>query len=212
MNTAILLALNLNATSGEFPTTFLGMLIVTQVVSVLTYEMNNLKFLKQTPKGFLAMKFFLVAILIAAWSVALYFFIQPCSNKSLTPYDSRALNSECVVGDFYDYHDVWHFASAVALLTTCLIFFHLDLNAHYRGKNIGERFVKDYHISVEGVEVDVGLEDGDGGGGGGGGSGGGLSDVGLDDDEDEVERLLVSGGTEFILTRAGGGFDGYKMN
>lgn len=51
-----------------------------------------------------------------------------------------------MLADFYDVHDIWHFASAVALLVMCLIFFHLDLNAHYKGKNIGERYKKDYHV------------------------------------------------------------------
>jgi hypothetical protein len=77
--------------------------------------------------------------------VAIYFFIQPASNKALPAWESRALNTPCVLADFYDSHDAWHFASAVALLLMCLIFFHLDLNAHYKGKNIGERYKIDYH-------------------------------------------------------------------
>eukprot|EP01126_Amoeba_proteus_P056948 TRINITY_DN7217_c0_g1_i13.p2 TRINITY_DN7217_c0_g1~~TRINITY_DN7217_c0_g1_i13.p2 ORF type:complete len:202 (+),score=55.03 TRINITY_DN7217_c0_g1_i13:816-1421(+) len=170
------------------------MLIVTQIISVITYEIHNLQFLKQTPKGFLVMKIFLVCILITSWSVSLYFFLKPTSDKSLEPHQSRALNSPCVFGDFYDAHDIWHFSSAVALLTQCLIFFHLDLNAHYKGKNIGERRANDYHSVVGGD-----------GGGGGAGAGGGIDDSSglegmLEENEVVVERLLVSGlGSELVM-------------
>jgi len=43
------------------------------------------------------------------------------------------------VGSFYDSHDLWHFFSALALLGNSLIFFHMDLNANYKGQKLGER-------------------------------------------------------------------------
>jgi hypothetical protein len=42
-------------------------------------------------------------------------------------------------GNFYDAHDIWHFLSAIALLLNCLIFFHLDFNAKFKGAIFGER-------------------------------------------------------------------------
>ena len=38
-----------------------------------------------------------------------------CSLLQLTPAMSRRLNSECILLDFFDGHDVWHFLSSMAL-------------------------------------------------------------------------------------------------
>ncbi|XP_059049618.1 SID1 transmembrane family member 1-like [Achroia grisella] len=57
---------------------------------------------------------FLVSAL-AAWAPALYFFTSGSSSWSSMPAQSRHLNHECLVLQFYDSHDLWHMLSAVAL-------------------------------------------------------------------------------------------------
>ena len=61
-------------------------------------------------------------IAIACWLVAGYFFFfHPQTNWIETAAESRTLNSQCVVLDFYDFHDLWHFLSAVALFMSFLV-------------------------------------------------------------------------------------------
>ncbi|KAM3959594.1 sid-1-related gene3 [Aphomia sociella] len=57
---------------------------------------------------------FLVSAL-TAWAPALYFFMSGSSSWSSTPAQSRQLNHECRVLEFYDSHDLWHMLSAIAL-------------------------------------------------------------------------------------------------
>eukprot|EP00163_Fabomonas_tropica_P014886 TRINITY_DN2708_c0_g1_i3.p1 TRINITY_DN2708_c0_g1~~TRINITY_DN2708_c0_g1_i3.p1 ORF type:complete len:159 (-),score=26.71 TRINITY_DN2708_c0_g1_i3:429-905(-) len=44
-----------------------------------------------------------------------WMFTTAVTDKLLTPEQSRLLNKPCVLFNFFDYHDVWHFASAIAL-------------------------------------------------------------------------------------------------
>ncbi len=39
----------------------------------------------------------------------------------MTPAESRQLNQECILLDFYDNHDVWHFLSATAMFFSFLV-------------------------------------------------------------------------------------------
>ncbi|CAF4905303.1 unnamed protein product [Pieris macdunnoughi] len=57
----------------------------------------------------------LLAGATAAWMPALFFFLSGSTNWAATPAASRHSNHECKVLEFYDYHDLWHLLSAVAL-------------------------------------------------------------------------------------------------
>lgn len=46
------------------------------------------------------------------WAAALYFFQRGSMDWTLPPAQARASNTECVVGDYFDDHDVWHCLSA----------------------------------------------------------------------------------------------------
>ncbi|KAK7479399.1 hypothetical protein BaRGS_00029316, partial [Batillaria attramentaria] len=52
---------------------------------------------------------------IATWAVALYFFFRRLTSWQLSPAESREGNRKCILLDFYDAHDVWHFLSAISL-------------------------------------------------------------------------------------------------
>ncbi|XP_052754737.1 SID1 transmembrane family member 1-like [Galleria mellonella] len=52
---------------------------------------------------------------LAAWGPGLYFFMSGSSSWSSTPAQSRQLNHECHLLQFYDSHDLWHMLSAIAL-------------------------------------------------------------------------------------------------
>jgi len=161
----------------EFANTFLGMLIMSQIISLLAYEIGNLKHFSKTPKLFLAVKLTLILAFVASSIGAVWYFHSSTSNKVLSPEASRARNSPCVVADFYDSHDMWHFLSALSLLFMCLIFFHLDLNAHWKGYAIGERTANGLFIQSEGEAEE---EDDDSGSGGP-----------LEETEDGILQILV---------------------
>ena len=51
-------------------------------------------------------------IWVAAFSV---FQLLPTTDKTTSPENSRDKNEECVILEFFDWHDLWHFLSSFAL-------------------------------------------------------------------------------------------------
>ncbi|XP_059141458.1 SID1 transmembrane family member 1-like [Physella acuta] len=60
------------------------------------------------------------------WAGSLYFFFQNLTSWDKTPAGSRAGNKECILMEFYDHHDVWHFLSAISLFFSFMILLLLD--------------------------------------------------------------------------------------
>ncbi|KHJ74756.1 hypothetical protein OESDEN_25628 [Oesophagostomum dentatum] len=50
------------------------------------------------------------------WVVALLCFLKEETDWTLTIAQSRAVNRPCILLNFFDYHDLWHMASALASL------------------------------------------------------------------------------------------------
>jgi hypothetical protein len=69
---------------------------------------------------------------IAFFIGALYFFQIAVTNKFLTPEESRELNRPCILFDFFDTHDVWHFLSAFALFCAYLLIYLLDMDITHK--------------------------------------------------------------------------------
>ena len=74
-----------------------------------------------------------VALMIACFitaTISLVFFLDASSNKAFPPELSRTLNRECLLLDFYDTHDIWHFFSAILVfLIGCIpLFFERGLS------------------------------------------------------------------------------------
>ncbi|BFZ13846.1 hypothetical protein BsWGS_16884 [Bradybaena similaris] len=70
----------------------------------------------------------IIVILTSAltWAGSLYFFFQNLTSWKETPAGSRAGNKECILLEFYDHHDVWHFLSAISLFFSFMILLLLD--------------------------------------------------------------------------------------
>lgn len=76
------------------------------------------------------------ALTLGFWIPALYFFTgdrgvtnwsQPnATSKGEAAALSRDQNQDCVVFDFFDYHDVWHMLSAFGLFFGALMMLTLD--------------------------------------------------------------------------------------
>jgi len=65
----------------------------------------------------------LIAVTIT-WSVAIAFFFQHTTDWSASPSVSKELNRPCVLFDFYDFHDLWHYMSALALFSSFYVSFY----------------------------------------------------------------------------------------
>jgi hypothetical protein len=55
------------------------------------------------------------------WILSLNYFQQALSSWAESPAESRALNEDCSVYDFYDNHDLWHFTSSAALFCSFMV-------------------------------------------------------------------------------------------
>ena len=51
---------------------------------------------------------FLLAIDQVILVTALIYFETPVSDKYLSPEQSQLLNHNCVLFNYWDYHDIWH--------------------------------------------------------------------------------------------------------
>ncbi|XP_034812997.2 SID1 transmembrane family member 1 isoform X1 [Pan paniscus] len=69
---------------------------------------------------------FCIVATAVMWAAALYFFFQNLSSWEGTPAESREKNRECILLDFFDDHDIWHFLSATALFFSFLVLLTLD--------------------------------------------------------------------------------------
>ena len=63
---------------------------------------------------------------LACWIPALYFFKETDKSTNVTPAQSRNLNIECIWGDLYDHHDIWHFFSAAGLFFSFILLLVFD--------------------------------------------------------------------------------------
>ncbi|XP_019398639.1 PREDICTED: SID1 transmembrane family member 2 isoform X4 [Crocodylus porosus] len=60
------------------------------------------------------------------WGFALFFFFQGLSTWQQTPAESREHNRDCILLDFFDDHDIWHFLSSIAMFGSFLVLLTLD--------------------------------------------------------------------------------------
>lgn len=58
---------------------------------------------------------------LVLWMSAGYLFVNKTKTTRVTPAQSRNMNQECLVGNIFDGHDIWHFLSSAGL------FFHFVL-------------------------------------------------------------------------------------
>jgi len=80
----------------------------------------------------------LFVIDLFVWILALYLFqALPVTDKSLYPWESRDLNKECFYITPFDYHDLWHISSAIALgMMTLILILMPDLEEKNENMNL----------------------------------------------------------------------------
>ncbi|XP_071496981.1 SID1 transmembrane family member 1-like [Diadema antillarum] len=107
-------------TPDDFSTFLLAIMIVNMLLYLTYYVIMKLIYRGDILR--VVIKFILPTIFL--WIPALIFFLLPRFRVAAwedTPAESRERNKSCVVLDFFDYHDVWHFLSAVALFLSFVV-------------------------------------------------------------------------------------------
>lgn len=68
--------------------------------------------------------FAIFAVVIGAFAAK--FYLNRSANRNYSPAESRNLNEDCEYMDFFDNHDMWHFASSAAIFLAFLALLTVD--------------------------------------------------------------------------------------
>ena len=71
-------------------------------------------------------KFFIGIFTIIIVCLSLYFYQLPTINDKVSQEDSAKYNSSCVLFNYFDTHDIWHFLSATGMFSSILFVWLLD--------------------------------------------------------------------------------------
>jgi len=66
---------------------------------------------------------------------AMYFFVKKEKNSELSPAESRDINSHCILLEYFDGHDVWHFLGGAAVFFTFMFIFTIDEDLKYKKRS-----------------------------------------------------------------------------
>ena len=69
--------------------------------------------------------YIVVGLIFAACSLFFFVYLE-CTDKSIDPNLSRELNSGCVLDDFWDAHDLWHFFASHSLMMVILVVIQME--------------------------------------------------------------------------------------
>ncbi|XP_061049069.1 SID1 transmembrane family member 1 isoform X4 [Eubalaena glacialis] len=106
----------------DFASYMLGIFICNLLLYLAFYVIMKLR----SSEKILLIPLFCIVATAVVWAAALYFFFQNLSSWEGTPAESREKNRECILLDFFDDHDIWHFLSATALFFSFLVLLTLD--------------------------------------------------------------------------------------
>ncbi|KAG5453827.1 SID1 transmembrane member 1 [Clonorchis sinensis] len=106
----------------DFSSFLLSVFMINMMVYTLFYIFMKLR---HKERILLAPILYMVAGLVC-WSAAIYFFFLRNTTWEVTPAQSRALNHPCLLFDFYDAHDIWHFLSASSMFFSFMMLMNLD--------------------------------------------------------------------------------------
>ena len=77
----------------------------------------------------------ILVMTILILSLSIFIFNIPVSNKLLTPNESNKLNKPCILFNYFDYHDLWHFISSFGLFLLILNIYLIDKKLDYLQRN-----------------------------------------------------------------------------
>ncbi|XP_073749601.1 SID1 transmembrane family member 1 isoform X3 [Callorhinus ursinus] len=106
----------------DFASYMLGIFICNLLLYLTFYIIMKLR----SSEKLLPTPLLCIVATVVMWAASLYFFFQNPSSWEDTPAESRERNRECILLDFFDDHDIWHFLSATALFFSFLVLLTLD--------------------------------------------------------------------------------------
>ena len=66
---------------------------------------------------------------------SLYFFTAIERSSDLSPAESRMLNRPCVLFNFYDFHDIWHFLGGAGVFFSFMFLLNIDEDVKYKRRD-----------------------------------------------------------------------------
>ena len=119
-------------TQINFTDWLLGVCIINLIIYFLYYFIQKIKN-KEPINSLLYLWLFLDIIIM---SLSLIFFFIDVTDKFLPMIESNKLNKECVLFNYFDYHDIWHILSAIGLFIFVNIIFFIDTNKPNNPENM----------------------------------------------------------------------------
>jgi hypothetical protein len=94
-----------------FPTIFIGLLVSNVMILISFHIFKEIRSRNKIGK----VNWILLLSSSAILGISIYFFSIPTYIKFGTPTESRKYNKPCVLFNYFDYHDIWHFTSAFGI-------------------------------------------------------------------------------------------------
>ena len=92
------------------------------MIYFLYYVLQKIK--NREPISKLIYLWLLIDIIIMTLAIA--FFLKSVTDKLLPMEASNKLNKDCVLFDYFDYHDIWHILSSIGLFIFINIIYFID--------------------------------------------------------------------------------------
>ncbi|RTG86335.1 uncharacterized protein DC041_0003499 [Schistosoma bovis] len=101
----------------DFSTFLLSIFMINLLMYTFFYAIMKLRHRER----FQMLSLVYILLTCVSWGCAIYFYFNRTTTWEVTPARSRALNQPCVLLDFYDAHDVWHFLSSISMFFSFMV-------------------------------------------------------------------------------------------
>lgn len=106
----------------NFGAFLLGVFIMNLLMYLIYYTIMKIRYgegIRWIPLMYMVLSFLF-------WGAALNYFLAKNTSWQVTPAQSRERNKHCIILNFFDHHDIWHFLSSCALFFSFMVLFTLD--------------------------------------------------------------------------------------
>ncbi|EGC34369.1 hypothetical protein DICPUDRAFT_79858 [Dictyostelium purpureum] len=112
----------IHSVSNNFSNLILGIMVLNFLIYLAYYIAMKYRY---GEKVYLSV-WILLVVMFVSWGFAIYFFEIPLTNKFLTFQESLQLNKPCVLFNYNDWHDCWHYTSALGLFSLVSVVYFID--------------------------------------------------------------------------------------
>ena len=111
---------------------FIGWMLMIGLVNLLIYFIYylSIKILNKEKIMNIIIVFMFVDIIFMAFS--LYFYSKTNYNTFIDIKESNKINEKCILFNYFDNHDIWHFMSSTTLFIFMLIILFIDFDLEYQ--------------------------------------------------------------------------------